>query len=146
MKALSIRQPWPWAILHAGKRVENRGWQHAPRLMEGRTFLIHAGKGMTIAEWEDARDFMGGTGTVWGGRPLPGRPDLVRGAIVGRARLVMATRGRTWPGDRWAVSGALHLLLSDVEIIDTPIPFKGALGFFEVPDEVLAGSTWRPAS
>ena len=25
MKALTIRQPWLWAILHAGKRIENRG-------------------------------------------------------------------------------------------------------------------------
>ena len=24
MKALSIRQPWAYAILHMGKRVENR--------------------------------------------------------------------------------------------------------------------------
>jgi len=24
VKALSIRQPWVWAILNAGKRVENR--------------------------------------------------------------------------------------------------------------------------
>lgn len=25
--ALSVRQPWPWAILHAGKDIENRSWQ-----------------------------------------------------------------------------------------------------------------------
>jgi hypothetical protein len=24
--ALSLRQPWLWAILHAGKRIENRTW------------------------------------------------------------------------------------------------------------------------
>lgn len=27
MKALSIRQPWAWLILHAGKDIENRVWQ-----------------------------------------------------------------------------------------------------------------------
>ena len=27
MKALSIRQPWAWAILHAGKDIENRDWR-----------------------------------------------------------------------------------------------------------------------
>ena len=26
MKCLSIRQPWAWAILHAGKDIENRTW------------------------------------------------------------------------------------------------------------------------
>jgi hypothetical protein len=26
MKALSVRQPWAWAIIYALKNVENRGW------------------------------------------------------------------------------------------------------------------------
>ena len=26
MKAISIQQPWAWAIIHAGKDVENRTW------------------------------------------------------------------------------------------------------------------------
>ena len=26
MKALSIRQPWAWAIINAGKDIENRQW------------------------------------------------------------------------------------------------------------------------
>jgi hypothetical protein len=26
VKALSIRQPWVWAIVHAGKDIENRTW------------------------------------------------------------------------------------------------------------------------
>lgn len=25
--ALSVRQPWAWAIIHAGKDIENRSWQ-----------------------------------------------------------------------------------------------------------------------
>src|SRR3990167_9411398 len=52
MKALSIRQPWAWLILHAGKDIENRGW---PTSFRGR-FLIHASKGMTRAEYELADD------------------------------------------------------------------------------------------
>jgi len=39
MKALSIQQPWAWAILH-GKNIENRTW---PTHYTGQ-FLIHAGK------------------------------------------------------------------------------------------------------
>ena len=27
MKALSIRQPWSWLILHGGKDIENRSWR-----------------------------------------------------------------------------------------------------------------------
>jgi len=40
MKALSIRQPWAWLILHAGKDIENRTWRTAYR----GPLLIHAGK------------------------------------------------------------------------------------------------------
>jgi len=39
MRALSIRQPWAWAILH-GKDVENRTW--VTRVTG--EFLIHASK------------------------------------------------------------------------------------------------------
>lgn len=39
MKALSVRAPWWWAILH-GKPVENRDWYTNVR---GRV-LLHAGK------------------------------------------------------------------------------------------------------
>jgi hypothetical protein len=27
MRALTVKQPWAWAILHAGKDIENRGWR-----------------------------------------------------------------------------------------------------------------------
>jgi hypothetical protein len=46
MKALSIRQPWAWLILNAGKDIENRDWLTRFR----GPFLIHASKGMTRAE------------------------------------------------------------------------------------------------
>ena len=41
MLALSIRQPWAWLILRAGKDVENRDWSTKVR---GRV-LIHASVG-----------------------------------------------------------------------------------------------------
>jgi hypothetical protein len=40
MKALSVRQPWAWAIIYALKNVENRGW---PIHYRG-DILIHAAK------------------------------------------------------------------------------------------------------
>jgi hypothetical protein len=40
MKAVSIRQPWGFAILHLGKDIENRTWNTRIR---GRV-LIHVGK------------------------------------------------------------------------------------------------------
>lgn len=60
MRALSIRQPWAWAILHAGKRVENRGWQEgsgnlaAARRLVGQKLLLHASKGIGRGEFDEA--------------------------------------------------------------------------------------------
>ena len=43
MKALTVIQPWAWAIAHAGKRVENRTWG-PPRDVIGQRIAIHAGR------------------------------------------------------------------------------------------------------
>ena len=40
MKALSVRAPWWWAILHCGKDIENRDWYTNFR----GTIYLHAGK------------------------------------------------------------------------------------------------------
>ena len=40
MKAISIRQPWAWLIVHGYKDVENRTWATKHR----GPILIHAGK------------------------------------------------------------------------------------------------------
>jgi len=45
VKALSVRAPWWWAILHLGKDIENRDWSTNYR---GKIYL-HAGK-----FWKDA--------------------------------------------------------------------------------------------
>lgn len=87
MKALSIRQPWAWAILHAGKRVENRSWYCHYR----GPILIHASKGMTRGEVEDFIEFILAP-EIWAATkfpPLPPPPaNLPRGGIVGRAVIV----------------------------------------------------------
>ena len=44
---ISVRQPWAWLIMNAGKDIENRTWRTDVR---GRV-LIHAAKGVTKDEW-----------------------------------------------------------------------------------------------
>ena len=39
MRALTIKQPWAWAIIHGGKDIENRDWVTSYR----GPLLIHAG-------------------------------------------------------------------------------------------------------
>ena len=116
MKALSIRQPWCWLILHAGKDIENRDW---PTKFRGR-FLLHAGKGMTRDEYEDA--------PLWI-VDLPDFKDLERGGIVGSVELVdcVSDHDSDW------FFGRYGFVLRDPK----PLPFtpyRGQLGFFDVPD------------
>lgn len=137
MRALSVRQPWIDGIIYGGKRIENRvAWK-------GSAFrgpvLLHAAKAMTLVEYNEAILFMMKRGIKW--RPgLP--PDLVRGAIVGRAEVidVIYSGGLSKSGalhvrraDPWYMDG-FALELAKVEVFDKPIPHRGMLGFFPVED------------
>lgn len=147
MKSLSIRQPWAFAITHLGKRIENRSW--APTF-RGR-FLIHAAKGMSRAEYQHAAGFMVARGlatvaglealqqSILGSTPaavLPEFAGLLRGGFVATARLidVLEPARNT---DAWSVPGQFGLVLADVEPIPF-VPFRGSLGFFDVPDDIVA--------
>lgn len=103
MKTISIRQPWAWAILNAGKRIENRERKDGrmPSLCSHRgPLLIHAAKGCTAAEWGDARQWMrerrlvsefgpDSTGMYSDGCPrLPSLREPERGGIVGVCNVV----------------------------------------------------------
>jgi hypothetical protein len=123
MKAISIRQPWAWLIVNGHKDIENRTW---PTKFRGRV-LIHASKGMTRAEYEDVEDFADGL-------QLPAREELERGGIVGVATIVdcVPAARRTSP---WHMEDQFGFQIADAR----SLPFvecKGALGFFDVPEEV----------
>lgn len=123
MKALSIRQPWAWCILH-GKPVENRKWWTSYR----GPLLLHAAKGMARHEYEECRDFAARLGLT-----VPNMAGLPRGGIVGRAKLVDCVSRHASP---WFF-GPQALVLANVEPLPF-IPLKGALGLFDVPEGVLS--------
>lgn len=128
MKALSIRQPWCDAILFGNKRVENRDWKHGSNF-RGR-FLLHASKGMTRGEYEDACWFMEARSITWRPRPIK---ELVRGAIVGAATVSAVLKPGSPFRDPWYL-GNFALVLTDVVAFANPIPYTGSLGFFDVPE------------
>lgn len=119
MKALSIRQPWAWLIIHGGKDFENRSWHTKYR---GR-FLVHAAKGMTNNEFTTALLYC-----LARGLPMPDRSDMQRGGIIGSVELVDSVDHSDSP---WYM-GQKGFLLRDPK----PLPFmplKGQLQFFDVP-------------
>lgn len=119
--AISVRQPWAWAIVHAGKPVENRSWKKGnPGLKFRGECCVHASKGMTRAEYEEAADFMATLGVT-----CPAAEDLQRGGIIGITTIADIV---TELDSRWFF-GPKGLLLRDTRPVDF-IPSVGALGFF----------------
>ena len=124
MKALSIRQPWPWFILCGftwAKDVENRDWKY--RCHERGNILIHASSGMTKREFEEACKFAASAGATM----FPKFDQLKRGGIVGMVEIVNHV---TKHSSRW-FTGPTALVLRN----PYPLPFRpcaGQLGLFEV--------------
>lgn len=53
IKALSVRQPWAWAIIHGGKDIENRSWQAVNHGLNVRgRVAIHASATMGKGDYE----------------------------------------------------------------------------------------------
>ena len=108
MKALSIRQPWVQHIFQDGKDVENRKW---PTEYRG-DVLIHASSAFD-GKAADKRRF------------LIDHPHAPFGAIVG---IVEITDCVTEMDSEWFF-GPYGFTITNKRLI-TPIPCKGALGFF----------------
>lgn len=129
MKALSIRQPWAWLIIHGGKSIENRSWHTKLR---GR-FFVHAAKGMTRAEYIEALEVVVRAADAATLRALPMMEDLQRGGIIGSVELVDSVDTSDSP---WYM-GQKGFELRDPEPLQF-VPLKGQLGFFEVPADCMA--------
>lgn len=138
MLALSIRQPYAWLIVRPDithqferaarigteiKDVENRGW---PTKVRG-TVLIHAAK--TYGKREHADDYKDFRSQGW---PFPAFQDLELGGIVGQADIVDCVHDHP---SRWTIHGNWQFVLANAKPLPFR-PFKGALGFFNVPEEV----------
>ena len=125
--AISIRQPWAWAIINAGKDIENRDW--ATRFRG--PVCIHAAKGMTKGEFEDFNVTLRGIAQTHS-KHLPDRceyplhDNMLRGGIIGTAEIVDCVTASDSP---WFF-GRYGFVLRNVQPVDF-IPVKGALGFFD---------------
>lgn len=129
MKALSIRQPWAWAIMAGHKKIENRTWDTKFRGM----FLVHAGLKIDVA----------GIAFIRRMNLIDQMPVLATGCLLGTVILgstIKPTPIEQFTGmDPW-YRGEFGFLLHTPQPLPASIPYKGRLGFFEVPDEA-----WRPS-
>jgi hypothetical protein len=119
MRALSIRQPWAWLIVHGLKDVENRTWTTSFR---GR-FLVHAPQEFDPEGYQWVLQSQIGV-------KMPKPAGFERGGIVGEADLLHCVSRHDSP---W-FTGPHGFVLGNAR----PLPFRplpGKRGFFEVEVE-----------
>lgn len=139
MRALTVKPPWSHAIAKGTKRVENRSWP-APAFALRTVIAIHAGKGF---DW--GAQFPPGLTIEWAAPE-----DCSLGAVVAVARLAdchpsaecmdlpphVAGPGQ-WEGcSPWAIRGEYHWQLVHVQALPEPVPCRGALGLWRLPEDV----------
>jgi len=136
VKAITVRQPWGWAIFNLGKDVENRKGNIAGAYRG--PVVVHAGK-TPIGTMDPGRDFIR---SVSGYLPLIEHPSTL-GVALGVVDLVgvhpsclFFGRGEG-PCSPWAMDAPFHLELANPRPFPEPIPYKGALGLWNFPDELL---------
>lgn len=135
MKAISLWQPWASAMALGLKTIETRHWSTNVRGL----VAIHAAKRWTREEREDAEDFARSFNC-----PALIEPPL--GAILALGHLVSVVRVETLRDDISDMERAFGNYgnarfawqFAHVVSLPEPIPFKGAQGFFEVPDDLSA--------
>ena len=115
-KAISLRAPHWWDILHCGKDIENRCW---PTNYRGRIF-IHAALWWRVDEMEALGDF--------DADELRQMRDL-RGHIVGSVEIVdCVTQSKSF----WHEPGCYGFVLRDPRPLVNPFAYRGQLGIFNV--------------
>ena len=124
MRALSIRQPWAWLVVHGYKDIENRTWSAGFR---GRIY-VHAGRRMVADDYPGQRQYIAEAGIV-----IPA--ELPRGAIVGEVTISGCLSASESP---W-FCGPYGFILEDPVAYETPVPYRGQLGFFPVDEKLLKG-------
>lgn len=147
MKALTLIQPWAYAVEHLGKPVENRTWK-PPAAIIGKRIAIHAGKSIdrdTLADFVEDGVIVNPKGIPRGAITCSA---IVRGWVEGDQEILPSARrlfGWSKPLTeaealealrcRWW-AGPVGWVLGDVISIDGPVACSGALGLWTVPPGV----------
>lgn len=123
-RALSIRQPWAWAVLHAGKTVENRSW---PTEFRGLIY-VHASRLDDLDSIEEFEKICRRLKI-----PVPNVHTLPQRALVGTVEITSCLHIDDVPrSNRWAF-GEFCFGLANPQPLAQPIPMSGRLGFWRIP-------------
>ena len=161
MKALTLWPEWVWAVLHLGKRVENRGFQFPASLIR-KTVALHAGKHVggrpgavayregleclvimaTRADWKVSGWTNTGVPVVEFSKDgVVVRTDttpIVTSAVVGTFCMDYRVQHGDCGHPGWKVPDAFWWPILNLEALPVPVDCKGAQGFWDLPEDVLA--------
>lgn len=116
MKAITVKQPWAYAIMHLGKDIENRT-RHTK--IRG-TIVIHAGKSIDMeAYYELKRE----------GYELPPFDQLPLGQIIGTVDIVDSVEDHP---SKWKQEYTVGYVLENPKIFKKGIEYRGQLGFWNI--------------
>jgi hypothetical protein len=154
MKAISIRQPWAWAILFAGKDIENRDWRLGnPGLRFRGRAVVHASTKFDKVDIQVIREIFRETGRNPDDVPYPRKTEACLthpyhlGMLIGTVEIVdviTATSVINKPSPSPWFFGPCGLVLVNPRPFEKPVHCKGQLGFFDVT-AVLASARWSAA-
>lgn len=123
MKALTLWRPWPQAIVHGSKRLENRIWA-PPKWIVGKRIALHSGQRYD----RDGASWMHCEGLY-----APAAPsECPAGVVVGTAIVAGVV---THSKDPW-FCGPYGWVLQDVRALSVPVPCRGAQGLWNLPPDV----------
>lgn len=129
-RAITVRNPWAWAILHGGKNVENRSWTTDYR----GPIYIHAGLA-DPAESDLRNPAVARVAEQLGAAGLP--VVFKPGYILGTVELtgVHHASDCRHPGSglfcsEWAFAGNYHWVLSNPRPLTCPFPETGKQGLW----------------
>lgn len=126
IKGLTLHRPWDWAILNAGKDIENREWPCY--LKFGDYIALHAGNTYDHAGYEFIADMCAEVLAPWPPTDEQHRPGFIYG--------VAQFDGNVTKSDSPWFFGTYGWKLKNVVIIE-PVACRGAPKLFTLPVPVL---------
>jgi hypothetical protein len=150
--ALTVAQPWPWAICELGKRLENRSWTD-PRLVPGQWLAIHGGKvppegeSQRRLEFEDSVLTIVENHSIFGVIPITflEYEGIVAVCQVGRIfkpyeelEGLSALKQRGWRArNESGEEDQFAWMLENLSVLKSPVKVPGKQGLWPVTGDVL---------
>jgi hypothetical protein len=130
MRAVTVRQPWAWAIARGHQEILNCGWETGFR----GEIAIHASLRVDLEAFDRA--------VIRSANWDPGDPEAAIGGIVAVLSLVSvcdaALAGGPCDCGEWAVPGSFHWRLAQPRPLAWPVLTIGQPGLWDLPARVAA--------